>query len=112
MEANPYVMALGVILFTATGVYIIVSRKKIRRRAVRYYLKSPKFLKPFLLPRIPSLEEALLRQSHFLRDSELPDGGRAVLGTLQRFPLKNLSALKQLNLVPIRIGHHGPLSPR
>lgn len=47
MEANPYIMALGVILFTATGVYIIVSRKKIRRRAVRYYLRSPQFLKPF-----------------------------------------------------------------
>jgi hypothetical protein len=28
MEANPFIMALGVILFTATGVYIIVSGKK------------------------------------------------------------------------------------
>ena len=50
METDPYITALGTIMFAGLGIYIIASRKKMRRRAVRNYLKSPKFLRPLYFP--------------------------------------------------------------
>ena len=50
MEANPYMTAIGVIVFSGLGIYIIVSRKKMLRRAVRNYLKSPSLLKLLYFP--------------------------------------------------------------